>query len=1100
MPSHRRASLVRLGLCVSLLWSGLAAAQIYVIPRHAGQSRVRTFDFHWHHVDLAFPVGPEAAAQDVLPAQWLPGVDGEDAEEKDLSELPKRPLRPVPSGTGQVRLYFDVRDREVSERAAAVIREGYGQLVGSFRFVPPDTFPYVLYTSYREFLETNLSPVGEGTLGFTATGGDLLLSLPYFGDDRLFERVSTHELAHQFTLQRIRQVRRAGDADENPLEKFPLWFIEGLAEYATHEGVDAEAEILARDLVVNPAPERRHFLADFFSQGPLSFLWIYKLGQLRCAFLEETYGEGFLLRVLDASWRLSGRGGEGGLSFEELLQRLSGDAPERISARFSDWLKRRAFASYLESGQGPFDLEVPGDVPEFIDTLSAAPDGRLLLVRSFSPAGGDVRLELIDPRAPGDRRTVVRDGVPGAESLNLVFGRTFDLGTDRLVYVTMRTGRDVLHVRELEWSKGDRDVPPLLDSDSAELSPNEVMETPAPLTPLERPESPRPPEDIKAVLPRLGSTRSYPLETHGIISAFFPSLSPDGKRVAFSGLTSAGQRDLYVLELGSGALQRLTDDPFAERSLSWGSSGLLYTSDATGHRHFNVFRHPGTPDASPERLTFQAEDHDDPTEGPGGRIFYTATVDGRRNVHELGPDGARRRTDVATGLSSIRSTRAGAIWGLLLHEGRQRPARIRPDQFEELPLQPWDAVDPGAPLSRFPLGETTPYQPFRWSNLQPGPLFAFGGAAPQGIYGQVLATATDRLRNHAALLRLAVYGDLNLTDGILNYFNQEHRMTWGGGLFQSLRLRTDRTHPGVPFIHYERFTGVNAMARYPFSRFNYLEVDLGVGASHAFIPSYTRELLSNPGYRDELGLDPTFTDYHRDWEERVGGPKVQGELSMRAGYDTLRYDLRSGPFDGSSVLLELTGTWRPTTQEAAGLARLDAAHYLHLGHRISILGQLGVGTTVGGALAQEFFLSSYDTLRGVHFGDPRFLVGRHYGHATVELQVPLNAVLAAILLSNIEAVLAVDAGGVGDDALELWDHRVLNAVAGVNLGLGPLVLRLHFALPVEIGARAGTPAAGWVTNFTVGLMGMPGFFRQQAAASSTGSGRPAGLGAAGPWR
>ncbi|HLT28427.1 MAG TPA: tolB protein precursor protein [Myxococcaceae bacterium] len=1096
MPSPRRACLVSLGLCLTLLWSGVAAAQIYVIPRHAGQSRVRTFDFEWNHVDLAFPVGPEEVAH-ARPAEWVPGVEG-DSRGKDLTLLPAPPLRPVPSGTGQVRLYFDGRDREVSERAAAVIREGYGQLVQSFRFVPPDTFPYVLYTSYREFLETNLSLVGEGTLGFTATGGELLLSLPYFGDDRLFERVSTHELAHQFTLQRVRMVRRAADADENPLERIPLWFIEGLAEYATHDGVDAEAEMLARDLVVNAAPERRHHLADFFSQGPLSFLWIYKLGQLRCAFLEETYGKGFLLRVLDASWRLSGRRETAALSFEELLQRLSGDTPERISARFSDWMKRRAFATYLQSGQGPFDLELPEKVPEFIDTLSAAPDGRLLLIRSFDPAGGDVRLQLVDPRAPGDRRTVVRDGVPGAESLNLVFGRTFDLGADRLVYVAMRTGRDVLHVRELAWpQKVSAPVGPP-DATPTERSPNDLMEAPASSLLPEVTEAPPPAEEVPARLPRLGALRSYPLEAHGLISAFFPSLSPDGKRVAFSGLTSAGQRDLYVLDLESGQLERLTDDPYAERSLSWGPSGLLYISDATGHRHFNVFRHPGTSGGRPERLTFQAEDHDDPTEGPAGRIFFTAAPDGRRNVHELFEGGARRRTDVATGISSIRSTRAGAIWGLLLHEGRQRPVRVRGEQLEDLPLQPWEDSGPGSPLTRLPLGEATPYQPFRWSNLQPGPLFAFGGAAPQGIYGQVLASATDRLRNHAAILRLAIYGDLNLTDGILNYFNQEQRVTWGGGLFQSLRLRTDRTHPGVPFIHYERFGGLNAMARYPFSRFVYLEVDLGAGASQAFIPSYTRELLSNPGYRDELGLDPTFADYHREWEERVGGPKLQGELSLRAGFDTLRYDLRSGPFDGSSVLLELTGTWRPTTQEAAGLARLDAAHYLHFGHRISLLGQLGLGATVGGPLAQEFFLSSYDTLRGVHFGDPRFLVGRHYGHATLELQVPLNAVMAAVLLSNIEAVLAVDAGGVGDDVRELWDHRVLNAVAGVNLGLGPLVLRLHFALPVEIGARAGTPAAGWVTNFTVGLLGMPGFFRQQSAATSA-------LGTlsqptSGPWR
>ena len=51
--------------------------------------------------------------------------------------------------------------------------------------VPDHQLPYVLYSSYEEFLQTNLFPVQEGILGVTSTI-DLKLALPYFGDPRLY--------------------------------------------------------------------------------------------------------------------------------------------------------------------------------------------------------------------------------------------------------------------------------------------------------------------------------------------------------------------------------------------------------------------------------------------------------------------------------------------------------------------------------------------------------------------------------------------------------------------------------------------------------------------------------------------------------------------------------------------------------------------------------------------------------------------------------------------------------------------------------------------------------------------------------------------------
>ena len=130
------------------------------------------------------------------------------------------------------------------------------------------------------------------------------LTLPYFGDHRLFEDVSTHELAHEFTIQKLmHRGERGRRCRSAPLMQMPLWFIEGLAEYYAKRGLDPEAEVLVRDLMRQPDDDG-YVLGDFFEDRFTDGLWTYKVGQARCAFLEETYGKGTIQRILEESPRL----------------------------------------------------------------------------------------------------------------------------------------------------------------------------------------------------------------------------------------------------------------------------------------------------------------------------------------------------------------------------------------------------------------------------------------------------------------------------------------------------------------------------------------------------------------------------------------------------------------------------------------------------------------------------------------------------------------------------------------------------------------------------------------------------------------------------
>jgi hypothetical protein len=1109
---------------LALFLPGAALAQVFVVPRRAEKSAVNSFDFEWHHVDIL--VGPESkgiaqpsghTAHEQPPG--TPGgpittapatTPGTSTGTPNASERPNTQTSEPPPGepaaateqadggtaiaaadgglagdggmlaeqaadggtglaaltpdggpryatslgaaTGGVRFYFYEREREVAERAAPLIESAYRYLVDKFHYVPEKTFPYILYSSYQEFLETNVFAVSEGTLGITSTEGDLKLSLPYLGDHKLFEEVSTHELAHQFTIQKIRSVtgeRVFGD----PLQAIPLWFIEGLAEYYAKRGLDAETEMLARDLMVNPDLMRGYAFLDFFSPGPYGFLWIYKVGQMRVAFLEEEYGAGFIQKVLDNSPQLVGASpGTSSIPFEMLLQRLTGDDPKKISTRFENWMKRRAFQSYLASKQPAQTLEMLEERPGIITAMNSSPDGRLLMYRTIVPETGQSRLYLGDSRTPGKRVHVVGDGVPGYESLHPISGRNFAIAKDKFVFVAESNARDVLYVQQYTHKAEQRTQDVLVRTTAVTTEPAK--------------------ESAYRVELDLGEREAYPLSEHGLLAAYSPDFSPDGKRIAFIGISDVGVRDIYVLNLeeGRGAKPlRVTDDVFTERQLSWGPSGIIFTSDATSHRNFNLFRVRPEAPGQVQRLTSQETDEADPLHLPDGRIFFVAYTNSSSDLHELMPDGRIvRRTDVVTGLFEPSPGPEGAIWTLFHHAGERRPATLRPEKMLALAVDALPPAEPPGELARRPLAEAQGYRALARENIELGPFMGFAGAGGGAFVGQFFAAASDRLKNHALLLSMAIYGSLDLTDGVLLYINQEKRTTWGVGLFQSLRFRVDETFENQPYLFSsgERFFGALGSARYPFNTFFYLQGDLSIGGASYFLDDTTEFIL----YTDPGG------DLYTAWRDQNRGVRFQSEASAQVGYNTIRYHYATGPLAGSSALLETTVAVQPFHEEVFGNVRLDLERYFPLFGRTNFALRGAMGTTFGGRFARSYYLSTFDTLRGVNFGDENWVLGRNFLFSTAEVQFPLNDIVRVAFLSDVEGVIGLDFGGVGPSARGVWDRRVLDFAVGANVLLGPLMFRLHFARPFDIGSPYGKPDDGWVTNFSLGIAGLNGFF------------------------
>jgi TolB protein len=84
-----------------------------------------------------------------------------------------------------------------------------------------------------------------------------------------------------------------------------------------------------------------------------------------------------------------------------------------------------------------------------------------------------------------------------------------------------------------------------------------------------------------------------------------PAWSPDGKKLALTLSTRDGNLDVYVLDLSTDALTRVTDDPAIDTEPQWSRDGqsLYFTSDrAGGPQIYKVGLQPGD---RPRRLTFQ---------------------------------------------------------------------------------------------------------------------------------------------------------------------------------------------------------------------------------------------------------------------------------------------------------------------------------------------------------------------------------------------------------------------------------------------------------------------------------------------------------------
>jgi len=121
-----------------------------------------------------------------------------------------------------------------------------------------------------------------------------------------------------------------------------------------------------------------------------------------------------------------------------------------------------------------------------------------------------------------------------------------------------------------------------------------------------------------------------------IVNIGSPSWSKDGKLVAFPATDFGGRSDLYVLNIETEALTRLTNDYYDERDPDFSPDGkyLVFSSDRTsfGMNKYNLFLYDLTTNGISYLTIGDQIDYNPRFSPDGSKVVFTSTATGEQNI------------------------------------------------------------------------------------------------------------------------------------------------------------------------------------------------------------------------------------------------------------------------------------------------------------------------------------------------------------------------------------------------------------------------------------------------------------------------------------
>jgi WD40 repeat protein len=501
-------------------------------------------------------------------------------------------------------IFFYAQEKSAAETAARLAERWYSRLSRIFNFELKRRQPLILYGSHPQFEQTTVSSEFIGE----GTGGftEMLkrrIVLPLGGTLAETDHVIGHELVHAFQYDIMASAAPNGRVTESAGLRLPLWFIEGMAEYFSIGPVDPNTAMWMREAV------RDNKMPTIKQMSNSGRYFPYRYGQALLAYIGGRWGDLMISRLL----RETVRSGD----YEKVMERVLGEPLKKLSEEWQEALKK----DYLGLVAG---TRLPKD------------EGPLVQ-RGSEEVGYNV-----SPAISPDGQRFVFLSSKGLFSIELYMAST---KTGQILSRMTKTAVDP-HFQSLEFinSSGswNRDGTTFVFSAVSDARP------------------------ILALVDADTQTVKKEISFPDLGEILNPSWSPDGNRIVFSALTG-GLTDLYIYDLTTSSLRRMTDDAFADIHPAWSPDGktIAFVTDrfstdlptlSPGYYQL-AFLDPVSGEIKPVQTFSYAKNINPQWNGDSKSLFFVSDQNGINNIYryDLASGRTTQVTDLYAGVSGITS-------------------------------------------------------------------------------------------------------------------------------------------------------------------------------------------------------------------------------------------------------------------------------------------------------------------------------------------------------------------------------------------------------------------------------------------------------------
>ena len=930
---------------------------------------------------------------------------------------------------------------------AAIAEEAYEQHSEDFEHELRDRTPLILYKSHRDFQETNiiLQELHEGIGGFAELFKHRIV-IPFTGSLEAFREVIFHELIHIFQYDIIYQKPHARIYSGEFLYSPPIWFIEGMADYFAEDN-DAIGEMVVRDASMNnnivPLPQLHNF-------NRLSSPFIgYKLGQLAVAYLTETYGREKIAEILQGLRQSRTK------DIDRVFQEVLGVELEEFDKAWRQTVRKR-YWPLIE------DRELPDLVAKNLTEKSRYSHN---IKPVWSPSGDIIAYVTGNE---GFLEIVLMSAKTG-ERIERVTKRFF-----REKYEEIRTDFGGFG-RSLAWAPdGDRIAFIAKHHDANYLLEVNILT-----------------EEL---------TQYLELDFDNVTS---PDYDGSGERIVFTALKE-GQTDLYVIELLTGEVDRLTFDPFNDTHPSWHpvTGEIIYTSERGAKNRLVLINRTQETERVLTDGTYNAIS---PSWTPDGKsILFCSDRQGIYDIHklemsrqssvnsrQLGEDGrmeegkkGRMGTDSSTlptfqprtddnpsdnrqlitdnsleiELTRLTNMMTGCFNPSLAPDGKHLLfSAYQNGKYDVCIMEVAKTIEekievPNVAEPSVILTEEEP-ENYRIARRKYStkssfvldaifPDFSFG--ADGLLRSSVQIVGSDMLGNHRIGVSVMNQSSYLTPDFIAQYGFLTHRTDVGAMIYNYHEyhiLGGIQRRRGI----LQRITGLGAYVNYPFDRYHRLDFAFSM---------YSKPFSFN--FQTRQPLDP----YDDRGLLTMGSVAFVGDTTMWREW---------APYTGSRYRIELEQSF-PALGSELSLTNVifDARRYFGFGRRSTFAARLLIGGSFGGDRSY-FYLGGIDTLRGYNYEE---LVGTRIGLLNFEVRIPFIDVLhfgwpVQWTIGGIRGIAFADLGGAWSD----WQYGPENPfrifVRDKNrIRLEDVKASIGAGLRLQLGVFSVDFAAAWHTDLT----------------------------------